>query len=64
MEEEKYEVIKKLIVGDVQVSKRIRLQKSAIIKLWRLKAGLGIDDKGNLLYEKIWWSSQNPSTSN
>ena len=53
MEEEEYEVIKKLVVGDfnVPVSKRTRLQKSAIIKFWRLKAGLGIDDKGNLLYE-------------
>ena len=53
MEEEEYEVIKKLIVGDfnVPVSKRTRLQKSTIIKFWRLKTRLGIDDKGNLLYE-------------
>ena len=53
MEEEEYEVIKKLVVGDfnVPVSKHTRLQKSAIIKFWRLKAGLGTDDKRNLLYE-------------
>ena len=25
--------------------------KSAIIKFWRLKAKVGIDDEGNLLYE-------------
>ena len=51
MEEEEYEVIKELVVGDfnVPVSKRTRLRKSGIIKFWRLKAGLGIDDKGNLL---------------
>ena len=52
MEEEEYEVIKNFVVGSfiVPVSQRTRL-KRAIIKFWRVKAGLGIDDKGNILYE-------------
>ena len=37
---------------NVPVADRTRLQKSAYVKLWRLRKGLSIDLEGNLLHKK------------
>ena len=53
MEKEEYEIILKLSKGNfyVPVSQRTRIEKSAIVKFWRLRKDLTLDKSGALLYE-------------
>ena len=53
MDEEEYTIIVKLLKGtfNVPVSRRTRVQKSAIVKYWRLKEELSLDTNGALLHQ-------------
>ena len=53
MDEEEYTIIVKLLKGtfNVPVSRRTRVQKSAIVKYWRLKEELSLNTNGALLHQ-------------